>query len=222
MPDHRLVHIVDADADRSQLLKRLLRAAGLTAVVYETADAVLEAAPILDAGCLLVNLATPGLDRSTLQTLLKRLDGRLPVIAASSIGNVTMAVDAMKDGAIDFIEGPADDRRLLAAIEAALADPQDEADTGDSAQAARRLAMLSTRERQVLGEIVAGRPNKLIAHKLAISIRTVEVHRANLLDRLGVRTTAEAIRLAVLATLMGSSAGDTERPLSAAKKAARV
>jgi two-component system response regulator FixJ len=115
---------------------------------------------------------------------------------------VTTAVETMKAGAVDFIEGPLDDQRLLAAIEAALIDPQTERTAGGPVQAARqRLAVLSNRERQVLDEIVAGQPNKVIAHKLAISMRTVEVHRARILKRLGVRSIAEAISLSARATV---------------------
>jgi two-component system response regulator FixJ len=211
MAGDRLVHIVDADPERCQLLKRLLYAAGLTAIFYDTAHAFLEAAPKLRAGCLLVDLATPGVDASALQTQLKRLGISLPVIATIPKSDVTTAVETMKAGAVDFIEGPLDDQRLLAAIEAALVDPQTERTGGGPVQAARwRLAVLSNRERQVLDEIVAGQPNKVIAHKLAISMRTVEVHRARILKRLGVRSIAEAISLSALATV-ASPAGSDER-----------
>jgi two-component system response regulator FixJ len=211
MAGDRLVHIVDADPERCQLLKRLLYAAGLTAIFYDTAHAFLEAAPKLRAGCLLVDLAAPGVNAAALQTQLRRLRIDLPVIATIPKANVTTAVETMKAGAVDFIEGPLDDQRLLAAIEAALVDPQTERTAGGLVQAARqRLAVLSNRERQVLDEIVAGQPNKVIAHKLAISMRTVEVHRARILKRLGVRSIAEAISLSALATV-ASPAGSDER-----------
>jgi two-component system response regulator FixJ len=211
MASERLVHIVEADADRCQVLKRLLHSAGLTAVVYETVHAFLEAAPKLRSGCLLMDLTTPGVDGSTLQAQLKGLGIGLPVIATIPKADVTIAVETMKAGAVDFIEGPLNDQRLLAAIEAALVDPQTERTAGGPVQAARwRLAVLSNRERQVLDEIVAGRPNKVIAHKLAISMRTVEVHRARILKRLGVRSIAEAISLSALATV-ASPAGSDER-----------
>jgi two-component system, LuxR family, response regulator FixJ len=208
MASDRLVHIVDADPERCQVLKRLLYAAGLTAIVYETAHAFLEAAPALRTGCLLVDLATPGVDRSALQTQLKGLGVSLPVIATTLKGDVTTAVETMKAGAVDVIEGPADDQRLLAAIKAALVDPRGEPAAGGPAQAARRLAVLSNRERQVLDEIAAGQANKVIAHKLAISMRTVEVHRAHILKRLGVRSIAEAIRFSALATVVSPEGHD--------------
>jgi two-component system response regulator FixJ len=198
MAIERLVHIVDANAERCQVLKRLLCSAGLSAIVYPTPCAVLAAAPALRSGCVLLDLATPGTDGSTLQTQLRALGVCLPVIATAAKGDVTTAVEAMKAGAVDFIERPVDDRRLLAAIKAALADPRNEPALG---AAARRLAVLSNRERQVLDAIVAGHPNKVIAYRLGISMRTVEVHRAHLLERLGTRSIAEAIGLAALASL---------------------
>ena len=207
MATDRLVHIL-ADPDRSRELKRLLHAAGLTTVVYETAHCFLEAAPGLRDGCLLLDLTTPGVEGSALQAQLKVLGVRLPLIAMTPKSDVITAVAAMKAGAVDFIEGEADDRRLLAAIEKALADAEDEGSVGETAQAARRLAVLSDRERQVLDEIVAGKPNKVIAHKLAISMRTVEVHRARILKRLGIRSIAEAIGLSALAALASSEEVD--------------
>jgi two-component system response regulator FixJ len=210
MASERLVHIVGTDVDRCQALQELLRSAGITAVIYETADAFLESAAKLRAGCVLVDPATPGVNGLALQTRLKRLGSSLPVIATTPKGDVTTAVEAMKAGAVDFIEGPVDDQRLLAAIEAALGEPRNEPSPKEPARAARRLAVLSTRERQVLDQIVAGQSNKVIAHKLAISMRTVEVHRAHILRRLGIRSIAEAISLSALATVTSLAGEDEE------------
>jgi two-component system response regulator FixJ len=196
--------------DRCQALQELLRSAGITAVIYETADAFLESAAKLRAGCVLVDPATPGVNGLALQTRLKRLGSSLPVIATTPKGDVTTAVEAMKAGAVDFIEGPVDDQRLLAAIEAALGEPRNEPSPKEPVRAARRLAVLSTRERQVLDQIVAGQSNKVIAHKLAISMRTVEVHRAHILRRLGIRSIAEAISLSALATVTSLAGEDEE------------
>jgi two-component system response regulator FixJ len=210
MASERLVHIVGTDVDRCQALQELLRSAGITAVIYETADAFLESAAKLRAGCVLVDPATPGVNGPALQTRLKRLGSSLPVIATTPKGDVTTAVEAMKAGAVDFIEGPVDDQRLLAAIEAALGEPRNEPSPKEPVRAARRLAVLSTRERQVLDQIVAGQSNKVIAHKLAISMRTVEVHRAHILRRLGIRSIAEAISLSALATVTSLAGEDEE------------
>jgi two-component system response regulator FixJ len=212
MANDRFVHIVGADVDRCQALRGLLRSAGLTAVIYETADAFLKAAPTLRTGCLLMDPATPGVNGPVLQAKLKRLGISLPVIATTPKGDVTTAVEAMKAGAVDFIEGPVDDQRLLGAIEAALGEPRNKLGPSEPVQAARRLAVLSARERQVLDQIVAGQPNKVIAHKLAISMRTVEVHRARILRRLGVRSIAEAISLSAVATVTPPEGKDEEMP----------
>lgn len=118
----------------------------------------------------------------------------------------------MKAGAMDFIERPFDERRLIAAVEAALALSPDVAAYRQATEAADRLTVLSRRERQVLDGVVAGDVNKVIAYHLAISMRTVEVHRAHMLKRLGLRTIAEAIRLAVLASLVPTEDADTGTP----------
>jgi two-component system response regulator FixJ len=110
----------------------------------------------------------------------------------------------MKAGAVDFIEKPLDDDLLLRAIDAAVAENKPAARDREATAAAEKMALLSPRERQVLEAIATGQPNKLIAHELGISIRTVEVHRAHMLDRLGVRTAAEAIRIAVMSAVTPS------------------
>jgi two-component system response regulator FixJ len=107
----------------------------------------------------------------------------------------------MKAGAVDFIEKPIDEAQLFAAIDAALAEEKSAARDREAARATEQMALLSPRERQVLEAIAVGRPNKLIAYDLGISVRTVEVHRAHVMDRLGVRKIAEAIRIAVMAAL---------------------
>jgi two-component system response regulator FixJ len=125
----------------------------------------------------------------------------LPVIVVTGHGDVPTAVRAMKAGAVDFIEKPIDETQLFAAIDTALAESKPGAQDRAAAEATDKMAVLSPRERQVLEAISFGRPNKLIAYDLGISVRTVEVHRAHMLDRLGVRNIAEAIRIAVMAAL---------------------
>jgi two-component system response regulator FixJ len=124
-------------------------------------------------------------------------------------GDIRTAVRAMKAGAADFLEKPYTDDALLRSIEAAF-DSQmelDRANAPEITEAVRRLATLSPREREVLEALIAGRPNKLIAHQLGISVRTVEVHRARMMERLGLRQFAEAIRLGVMARLGGPPKG---------------
>ena len=197
----RIVHVVDDDAAVRRALVRLLRSEGLEAVAYETAQAVLNAAPSLSSGCILLDLQMPGMDGLELLARLGELGIELPVIVVTGHGDVPTAVQAMKAGAVDFIEKPIDETQLFAAIDAALSEKKFAVRDRAVAGATQRMALLSPRERQVLKAIAVGRPSKLIAYDLGISVRTVEVHRAHMLDRLGVRNMAEAIRIAVMATL---------------------
>jgi two-component system response regulator FixJ len=201
MTGKRIVHVVDDDAAVRRALVRLLRSEGLEAVTYETAQAVLNAAPSLSSGCILLDLQMPGMDGLELLGRLGELGIELPVIVVTGHGDVPTAVRAMKAGAVDFIEKPIDETQLFAAIDAALAEKKFAVRDRVVAGATERMALLSPRERQVLEAIAVGRPSKLIAYDLGISVRTVEVHRAHMLDRLGVRNMAEAIRIAVMATL---------------------
>ena len=201
MTGKRIVHVVDDDAAVRRALVRLLRSEGLEAVAYETAQAVLNAAPSLSSGCILLDLQMPGMDGLELLARLGELGIELPVIVVTGHGDVPTAVRAMKAGAVDFIEKPIDETQLFAAIDAALAEKKFAVRDRVVAGATERMALLSPRERQVLEAIAVGRPSKLIAYDLGISVRTVEVHRAHMLDRLGVRNMAEAIRIAVMATL---------------------
>ena len=201
MTGKRIVHVIDDDAAVRRALVRLLRSEGLEAVTYETAQAVLNAAPSLSSGCILLDLQMPGMDGLELLARLGELGIELPVIVVTGHGDVPTAVRAMKAGAVDFIEKPIDETQLFAAIDAALSEKKFAVRDRAVAGATERMARLSPRERQVLEGIAVGRPSKLIAYDLGISVRTVEVHRAHMLDRLGVRNMAEAIRIAVMATL---------------------
>jgi two-component system response regulator FixJ len=190
---------VDDDPAMRRSLERLLHSAGFSSALYETALDFLETAPRLE-GCILLDIRMPGIDGLELQALLNRLGCRLPIIVMTGQGEVQDAVTAIKAGAVDFIEKPFDHGRLLDAIREALTVDKGAARDRETAQAAERVATLSPRERQVLDLLVTGRPNKVIAYDLGLSVRTVEVHRARMLDRLGIHSAAEAIRLAVLAT----------------------
>jgi two-component system response regulator FixJ len=143
----------------------------------------------------------PEMDGLELQERLNFLGFNMPVIAMTAWGDVETAVQAMKSGAVDFIEKPFNDEALLDAINAALALARGPTRDRESVVAAKRMAKLSPRERQVLDGLVAGRLTKQIAYDLGISARTVEVHRARMLVRLGTRSVAEAIGVAVMAEL---------------------
>ena len=195
------VHIVDDDGVVRRSLECLLHAAGFKSTAYETALSFLDAAAAVSAGCVLLDVRMPEMDGLELQARLNRMGCSLPVIVMTGGGEVEDAVRAMKAGAVDFIEKPFDDERLFGAIEEALTMSGRSTRNRETAEAAERIGTLSRRERQVVDALSAGRPNKVIAYELGISVRTVEVHRARMLERLGVRSLAEAIRLAVLATL---------------------
>jgi two-component system response regulator FixJ len=201
MTGERVVHIVDDDPAIRRALMRLLRSAGLIPSAYDSGHAVLDAMPTLSTGCMLLDVQMPGMDGIELLGRLSEQGIRLPVIVVTGHGDVRTAVMAMKAGAVDFIEKPIDDALLLAAIDAAMTENKLASRDREAAQAVEQMALLSPRERQVLDAIAVGRPNKLIAFDLGISVRTVEVHRAHMLNRLGVNNVAEAIRIAVMAAL---------------------
>jgi two-component system response regulator FixJ len=200
MRDEDVIHIVDDDESLRRALHRLLRSAGYNAITYATAAAVIDAAPRL-SGCLLLDLRMPDMDGLEVQARLAALGVRLPTIVVTGHGDVPTAVQAMKAGALDFLEKPIDEYQLLTAIEAALLEGARKTRDDEAMRAVQRMATLSPRERQVLEGIVSGKPNKSIAYDLNISIRTVEVHRTRLMVRLGTHNMAEAIRIAVLAAL---------------------
>ena len=201
MPSERVVYIVDDDPAIRRSLERLLDAAGFQAVSYATPKAFLGVAGGLPAGCALLDIRMPEMDGLEVQTHLLLINPDLPVIVMTGQGDVQTAVRAMKAGAVDFIEKPYSDDALIAAIESALNDGVRKDRTDDISAAAALIDTLSPRERQVLEALVAGQPNKVIAFDLGISVRTVEVHRARMMDRLGVAQFAEAVRLSVLASL---------------------
>ena len=202
----KTVHIVDDDAAVRRSLERLLDSAGFEPVSHETSTAFLAAAPDLSEGCVLLDVRMPGLDGPAVQASLATLQSTLPVIVMTGQGDIQTAVRAMKAGAIDFIEKPFDDEALVDAIDAALKRAARRSPDREMSEAAERLDALSPREREVLDALMAGRPNKVIAFDLGISVRTVEVHRARMMRRLGVRQLAEAIRLAVMAKMASHDA----------------
>ncbi|WP_135469268.1 response regulator FixJ [Crenalkalicoccus roseus] len=203
------VHVVDDDEAVRRSLAMLLRSAGMAVRTHPSALAFLDALPSLgegDIGCVLTDVRMPGMDGLQMLRQLRAQGFAKPVIVMTAHGDIATAVQAMKAGALDFIEKPFDDEALLAALDAALAAPAPEAPPpaappADPAasEAAARIAALSPREREVLELLTAGKPNKVIAHELGISPRTVEVHRARMMERLGARSLAEAVRLALRA-----------------------
>jgi two-component system response regulator FixJ len=201
MPADRTVYVLDDDKGVLRSLERLLSSANFEPVVFDRPDTFLDAVKTFKTGCVLLDLRLPGMNGLDVQAQLKRMRSDLPVIIVTAQGDVQTAVRAMKAGAIDFLEKPYSDHALLGAIEAAFEREHRATSDREIADAVQRVASLRPRERDVLNGLMAGRPNKLIAYQLEISVRTVEVHRARMMERLGIRQLAEAIRLGVMAKL---------------------
>ena len=200
MAAERFIYIVDDDPAIRRSLERLMDAVGFQVASYATPKAFLDVAGSLLGGCVLLDLRMPEMDGFEIHARLRSINPDLPVIVVTAQGDVQTAVRAMKAGAVDFIEKPYGDDALIAAIESALKTSAARARTDDIAMAAELINTLRPRERQVLEALVAGQQNKVIAFNLGISVRTVEVHRSRMMDRLGVHQFAEAVRLLVLAS----------------------
>ena len=182
MPDNPVIHIVDDDAAVRQSLAFLLSSAGLAVRLYDSATAFLAGLPEVKGGCLITDIRMPGMTGLELLHELRTKACGLPAIVVTGHGDVPLAVEAMKAGAIDFIEKPFDQEAILNAVHAAL--ERAGGGSGEGPAIAARLASLSERERQVLDGLIAGHANKTIAHDLGISPRTVEVYRANLMTKM--------------------------------------
>jgi two-component system response regulator FixJ len=197
MATERTVYVLDDDAAVLRSLERLLSLANFEPVTFDHPDAFLAAARTFKPGCVLLDVRLPGMSGLDVQAQLLKMRTDLAVIVVTGQGDIQTAVRAMKAGAADILQKPYSDDALLGSIEAAFGRETDL----DIADAVRRVATLSPRERDVLDGLLAGRPNKLIAYDLGISVRTVEVHRARMMERLGFRQLAEVIRLGVMARL---------------------
>jgi len=195
----QIVHVIDDDVAVRQSMAFLLSTAGYAVRVHESAVAFLQALPDFEDGCVITDIRMPSMDGLELQSHLKSMKVGLPVIVITGHGDIALAVQAMKAGAIDFIEKPFDDDVLLAAIRSALARNLHNVEReAKFAEIGRRLKSLSDREREVLEGLVAGKPNKIIAHDLGISARTVEVYRANVMTKMCADSLSELVRMAIL------------------------
>jgi two-component system response regulator FixJ len=193
-----VVHIVDDEEAVRNSLAFLLTSAGFAVRVHQSATDFLAVAPNLTNGCLITDLRMPDIDGVELLRRLKAADAMLPAIMVTGHGDIQMAVEAMKNGAIDFIEKPFSDDVLIDSItRAAERAAEQKRSTAATELVKQRIATLSDRERQVLKGVVAGQPNKTIAHELGISPRTVEVYRAGLMAKMQARSLPELVRMAL-------------------------
>lgn len=190
------VFIVDDDEAMRDSLAWLLEGNGLKVRMFASATAFLDAYGTAMAGCLVLDVRMPGMSGLELHERLQALGSTLPIIFVTGHGDVPMAVSALKKGATDFIEKPFNNDEILRLIEQCLAADREQSSLRrHHAEIDRRLASLTQREREVLGLIAAGRLNKQIADDLGISIKTVEVHRARVMDKMEVRSVAELVQL---------------------------
>jgi len=198
--EERLIHLVDDDEAIRRSAGFVLKTSGYRVLAYESGDALLKEASGLEPGCILLDIRMPGMDGLQVQEALRDRGIALPVVIMTGHGDVTLAVQAMKSGAVDFIEKPFEKAVLLEAIDLAFERLKRSKAVGERANEAQvRLQALTPRERDVLDGLAQGLPNKTIAYDLGISPRTVEIHRANLMTKLEVRSLSEALRIAFAA-----------------------
>lgn len=195
------VYVIDDDAAMRDSLDFLLGSAGFSVRLFDSAGAFLNE-PSLEFGCVLTDIRMPGIDGIELLRRLNPASGarKLPVIIMTGHGDVPLAVEAMKLGALDFLEKPFEDDRLIGMIETALVQP--ESGSKGEADMAARVASLTPRERQVMQGLVAGQSNKNIAREHDISPRTVEVYRANVMTKMHAGSLSELVRFAIRAGML--------------------
>ena len=203
MANDATIYVIDDDDAVRQSLEFLLKTAGIPVRGFESAQAFLDVMPMVEHGCIITDVRMPEITGIDLLKKVKEIKPELPVIVITGHGDIALAVEAMKIGAVDFLEKPFDDDHLLAAVKSALdreADlAQRKAQVGDIQD---KLAALSNRERQVLEGLVAGNANKTIAFDLGISPRTVEIYRANLMTKMAANSLSDLVRMAMMAGIL--------------------
>ena len=195
------VFVVDDDEAMRSSLQWLIESVGLMVECYSSAETFLEAYYPGRSGCLLLDVRMPGMGGLELQEYLRRHEIHIPVIIITGHGDVPMSVRAMKEGAIDFIEKPFNDELLLDAIRSALSvDERQRWEQAQRAELASRLSLLTPREHEVMGMVTEGKSNKEIATALGVSAKTVEAHRAKVMDKMQAGSLAELVRMSILAS----------------------
>ena len=198
--DMKMVHVVDDDDAVRRSVAFMLKTSGHQVECYESGVQLLKSAGRLEEGCILLDIRMAGMDGLEVQQALQEKGIALPVIIMTGHGDVGLAVKAMKAGAVNFIEKPFEKEALLSSLEEGFSRLSRKEVTDDRKKDAQvRLQALTPRERDVLDGLAQGLPNKTIAYDLGISPRTVEIHRANLMAKLQVRSLSEALRIAFAA-----------------------
>lgn len=202
MPESYCVAVVDDDEAVRFSTGLLLKRAGHEVILFASGDAFLAGELPEELRCVLLDMRMPGMDGLAVMRALQERRQRPAIVVLTGHGDIPLAVEAMRLGAFDFLEKPYSPDILLDAIARASAAPVVESDKPEiDREAEARVGALSERQRAVLLGILRGRPNKIIAYELGLSIRTVEAYRAQMLTKLGVRGTAEAVRMAISAGL---------------------
>jgi two-component system response regulator FixJ len=212
MPANPVVHVIDDDHAARDSLSFLLRTAKIDVHTYESAPAFLAAIKTLPLGCIITDVRMPEMTGIELLRRLRESGNDVPVIVITGHGDIPLAVEAMKYGAVDFFEKPYDDESMVAAVRSAL--NRHEGVAQKQAQRSildERLATLSNRERQVLEGLVAGKPNKIIAFDHGISPRTVEVYRANVMSKMQASSLSELVRMALIAGILNDGSEPKRR-----------
>ena len=207
MPSERgIVHVIDDDEGLRESLAFLLRSAKIDVKSFASAKAFLESLPDPSLTCIITDVRMPEMSGIDLLRRLNELKIAVPVIVITGHGDVALAVEAMKIGAVDFLEKPFDDEVLLASVGSALARQDGHAKRqSERAEIQNLLATLSPRERDVLNGLVVGRANKQIAFDLGISHRTVEIYRANLMNKMAADSLSDLVRMALIVGLLDSA-----------------
>lgn len=203
MQTDAIIYVIDDDEAVRQSLEFLLNTAGIKVRSFESGKAFLDVLAQIDSGCVITDVRMPEITGIDLLKKVKEIKPDLPVIVITGHGDIALAVEAMKIGAVDFLEKPFDDDHLLAAVKSALDREADLAQRNAEVNGIHdKLAALSNRERQVLEGLVAGNANKNIAFDLGISPRTVEIYRANLMTKMAANSLSDLVRMAMMAGIL--------------------